>query len=71
MFDTATLRKPLTLHRLRAMRDAGEKITMLPCYDASFARLLDDAGVDCLLVGDSLGSHHQTGRFPEVPMHTC
>ena len=28
---------------------------MLTCYDASFARLLDDCGVDCVLVGDSLG----------------
>lgn len=51
----ATGRKPVTLHRLREMHAAGEKIAMLTCYDASFARLLDDCGVDCLLVGDSLG----------------
>ncbi len=48
-------RKPLTLHRLHEMHAAGEKITMLTCYDATFARLLDDCGVDVLLVGDSLG----------------
>lgn len=34
---------------------AGEKITVLTAYDYSMARLLDDAGVDCILVGDSLG----------------
>ncbi len=60
-------RKPLTLHRLRAMHEAGEKITMLTCYDASFAHLLDDAGVDCLLVGDSLGMVVQ-GRDTTVPV---
>ena len=48
-------RKPVTLHRLREMHAAGEPISVLTCYDASFARLLDGAGVDCLMVGDSLG----------------
>ncbi len=48
-------RKPVTLRRLREMHAAGEKIAVLTCYDAAFARLLDDAGVDALLVGDSLG----------------
>lgn len=42
-----------TLHKM--MRD-GEKITMLTAYDASFAALLDGAGVDTLLIGDSLGN---------------
>lgn len=51
----AATRKPVTLPRLREMRAAGEPITMLTCYDASFARLLDAQGVDCLLIGDSLG----------------
>src|SRR5947208_7005451 len=37
------------------MKQAGERITMLTAYDAAFARLLDRAGTDVLLVGDSLG----------------
>jgi 3-methyl-2-oxobutanoate hydroxymethyltransferase len=61
-----TERKPLTLHRLRAMAEAGEKLVMLTCYDASFARVLDDAGVDILLVGDSLGMVVQ-GRDTTLP----
>jgi 3-methyl-2-oxobutanoate hydroxymethyltransferase len=48
-------RKPVTLHRLREMHAAGEKIAMLTCYDAAFARVLDEAGIDVLLIGDSLG----------------
>jgi len=59
--------KPMTLHRLRAMHAAFEKIAMLTCYDASFARLLDDAGVDVLLVGDSLGMVLQ-GHDSTVPV---
>ncbi len=51
----ADQRKPMTLHRLKAMHAKGEKITMLTCYDASFAKLLDACGVDTMLVGDSLG----------------
>jgi len=49
------------------MHAGGEKIAMLTCYDAAFARLLDDAGVDCLLVGDSLGMVLQ-GRTSTVPV---
>ncbi len=60
-------RKPLTLHRLREMHAAGEKIAMLTCYDAAFAQVLDGAGVDCLLVGDSLGMVLQ-GRPSTVPV---
>lgn len=60
-------RKPLTLHRLREMHIQGEPITMLTCYDASFARICDDAGVDCLLVGDSLGMVVQ-GQSSTLPV---
>lgn len=60
-------RKPVTLHRLRAMHAAGEKIVMLTCYDASFARLCDAAAVDVLLVGDSLGMVLQ-GHDSTVPV---
>jgi len=44
-----------TLNDLQAMRDKGEKIAVLTCYDASFAALLEANGIDMLLVGDSLG----------------
>ena len=44
-----------TVPGLAAMARQGEKIAMLTCYDASFAALLDRAGVDALLIGDSLG----------------
>ena len=45
----------VTIHTLRQMKARGEKIAMLTAYDASFARLFEDAGADVLLVGDSLG----------------
>jgi len=48
-------RKPISLPRLHELRDRGEKITMLTAYDATFAAVADAAGVECLLVGDSLG----------------
>src|SRR5438128_11960486 len=47
--------KPVTLRTLAQMKREGQKITMLTCYDVTFARLLDHAGVDMILVGDSLG----------------
>lgn len=48
-------RKSVSLLTLQDMRARGERIAMLTCYDHCFARLLDEAGVDMLLVGDSLG----------------
>jgi 3-methyl-2-oxobutanoate hydroxymethyltransferase len=60
-------RKPVTLHRLREMHAKGEKIAMLTCYDATFAWVLDNAGVEVLLVGDSLGMVLQ-GRPSTLPV---
>jgi len=45
----------ITLNTLHKMAQDGDKITVLTCYDASFAGLLENAGVEVLLVGDSLG----------------
>ncbi|MBL0421307.1 3-methyl-2-oxobutanoate hydroxymethyltransferase [Ramlibacter sp. AW1] len=67
MSDSTAPRRATTLHRLREMHRAGEKIAMLTCYDATFAGVLDDAGVDCLLVGDSLGMVLQ-GRETTLPV---
>src|SRR5690349_64378 len=46
--------RSVTTHDLLAMKERGERIVVLTCYDALFARLLDSAGVDVLLVGDSV-----------------
>jgi 3-methyl-2-oxobutanoate hydroxymethyltransferase len=46
----------LTVPEIVKMKERGERITVLTAYDYSFARILDQAGVDVLLVGDSLGS---------------
>jgi 3-methyl-2-oxobutanoate hydroxymethyltransferase len=56
--------RPRTILDLTAMKAAGRRIAMLTCYDAAFARLLEQAEVDVLLVGDSLhqvlGGHETT-----------
>lgn len=48
-------RKPMSLPRLLEMHARAEKITMLTAYDATFAAVADAAGVECILVGDSMG----------------
>lgn len=45
----------MTVPLIQKMKRGGEKIVMVTCYDYSFARLIDEAGVDIVLVGDSLG----------------
>ena len=45
----------ITTSKLEAMKTAGEKFVMVTAYDATFARLVSDAGAECILVGDSLG----------------
>ncbi|RJX30226.1 MAG: 3-methyl-2-oxobutanoate hydroxymethyltransferase [Oxalobacter sp.] len=60
-------RKAVTVPGLMAMRRNSEKITMLTCYDASFAALMDRAGVESLLIGDSLGMVSQ-GHDSTLPV---
>jgi 3-methyl-2-oxobutanoate hydroxymethyltransferase len=57
----------LTISKLARMKAAGEKIAVLTAYDASFTRLAEAAGVDVLLVGDSLGMVVQ-GRESTLPV---
>ncbi|MBI1905078.1 MAG: 3-methyl-2-oxobutanoate hydroxymethyltransferase [Rhodocyclales bacterium] len=54
--------KPITLFELAKMRAESRKIAVLTCYDASFAALLERAGVDVLLIGDSPGNVLQGQR---------
>jgi 3-methyl-2-oxobutanoate hydroxymethyltransferase len=60
-------RQPVTLSTLARMKADGQKIASLTCYDASFAVLLDEADVDVVLVGDSMGMVIQ-GHDTTVPV---
>lgn len=57
----------ITVPQLVQKKSRGEKLAMLTCYDATFARLIDAAGIDLLLVGDSLGMVIQ-GQTTTVPV---
>ncbi|MHB8454805.1 MAG: 3-methyl-2-oxobutanoate hydroxymethyltransferase [Acidiferrobacterales bacterium] len=59
--------KPVTIATVKAMKQAHEKIACLTAYDYSFASLLDRAGVDIVLVGDSLGNVMQ-GHDSTLPV---
>ena len=48
-------KSPLSINDLQAMKQRGEKISCLTAYDASFSALINKAGIDVILVGDSLG----------------
>ncbi|MFT6216343.1 MAG: 3-methyl-2-oxobutanoate hydroxymethyltransferase, partial [Roseivirga sp.] len=59
--------KKITTHQLQAMKDRGEKISMLTAYDFSMASLIDAAGVDIILVGDS-ASNVMAGHETTLPI---
>ncbi|MEL6864222.1 MAG: 3-methyl-2-oxobutanoate hydroxymethyltransferase, partial [Bacteroidota bacterium] len=59
--------KRITTHVLQAMKMRGEKISMLTAYDYSMARILDEAGIDVLLVGDS-ASNVMAGHETTLPI---
>lgn len=63
---TPSASRPVTVPALRRMKAKGEKIAMVTAYDATFAQMLDEAGADVLLVGDSLGMvvQGQTSTLP-------
>jgi len=67
MSSQAAPRKRVTVNDLAKMKAAGEKIAVVTAYDATAARLVDQAGVDCILVGDSLGMVFQ-GHESTLPV---
>jgi 3-methyl-2-oxobutanoate hydroxymethyltransferase len=59
--------KRITTHQLQEMKNRGEKIAMLTAYDYSMARLIDSAGIDVILVGDS-ASNVMAGHETTLPI---
>lgn len=59
--------KKVTTHQLQEMKHRGEKISMLTAYDYTMARLLDQAGIDVILVGDS-ASNVMAGHETTLPI---
>lgn len=60
-------KRAVTTHRLWEMKQRGEKITMLTAYDYSMAKILDEAGIDSILVGDS-ASNTMNGNITTLPI---
>ncbi|MBD5218284.1 MAG: 3-methyl-2-oxobutanoate hydroxymethyltransferase [Bacteroidales bacterium] len=65
-YNTDNTRK-VTTRRLVEMKQRGEKISMLTAYDFSSAKILDEAGIDCILVGDS-ASNVMAGNVTTLPI---
>lgn len=59
--------KKVTTHQLQEMKSRGEKISMLTAYDYSYAKIVDDAGIDVILVGDS-ASNVMAGHISTLPI---
>ena len=59
--------RKVTTHRLIEMKQRGEKISMLTAYDYSMARIIDEAGMDVILVGDS-ASNVMAGNTTTLPI---
>jgi 3-methyl-2-oxobutanoate hydroxymethyltransferase len=59
--------KKVTTNTLQKMKTSGEKISMLTAYDFSFARIIDNAGIDIILVGDS-ASNVMVGHETTLPV---
>ena len=76
MSATPSVPKPVTVPDFRAAKARGEKLVVVTAYDYTSARLADEAGVDCILVGDSLGmviQGHQTSlpvTLEQMAYHT-
>ncbi len=65
--NTTDNTRKVTTRRLAEMKQRGEKISMLTAYDYSMARLIDGAGIDCILVGDS-ASNVMAGNVTTLPI---
>ena len=63
----AIMERKITVKTLLKMKQAGEKIATLTAYDASFTRIIDEQGIDVILVGDSLGMVIQ-GQDTTIPV---
>ena len=62
--------RKVTTHRLLEMKQQGKKIAMLTAYDYTTAGIVDEAGVDCILVGDS-ASNVMAGNVTTLPPKGC